>query len=236
MSASGGTRPIVAGTGRTGAASTDAASVLERAVALVQGRERVLLGIAGAPGAGKTTAAQWLVRALNERGIAATHVPMDGFHLADVALDALGRRDRKGAIDTFDGHGYLALLQRLRSDTAATVYAPEFERDIEQPIAGAIAVEPAARVIVSEGNYLLASETPWPSVRTAFDEVWFADVDDAPRIDRLTARHVRFGKSPDEAAAWVASVDEPNARAILAGRDSADLVVDVDALEAWHEA
>lgn len=214
----------------------DAESVLARAVSLTERPGRALLGIAGAPGAGKTTVAHWLVQALNARGIAAAHVPMDGFHLADMALDALGRRDRKGAIDTFDAHGYLALLRRLRADTGATVYAPEFERVIEQPIAGSIAVPPDTRIVVSEGNYLLASDLPWPSVRGAFDEVWFADVDDALRLERLTARHIRFGKTPADAAAWVASVDEPNARAILAGRDSADLVVDVDALEAWQSA
>jgi pantothenate kinase len=204
--------------------------LIERVAAKAAGGERVLIGLAGAPGAGKTTAAVWLVSELGRRGLVAAHVPMDGYHLADVALDALGRRGRKGAIDTFDGAGYLSLLHRLRAETDSTVYAPEFERDIEQPIAGAIGVQPGIRVVVSEGNYLLADDEPWPAVRAAFDEVWFVDVDDALRLERLHARHVRFGKTPDEATAWIASVDEPNARAIIAARPKADLVVDLDTL------
>lgn len=203
------------------------ADLVDRVAALAAGRPRVLLGIAGAPAAGKSTVAAWLVARLGERGLPAVGVPMDGFHLADAALDGLGRRDRKGAVDTFDGHGYLALLRRLRTERDTVVYAPAFERDLEQPIAGSIAVPPGTRVVVSEGNYLLLDEAPWPAVRAAFDEVWFVGLDDACRRQRLLDRHVRFGKSPDAARAWVAAVDEPNARLIAASAGRADLRVDV---------
>ncbi|MEW9556091.1 nucleoside/nucleotide kinase family protein [Nonomuraea sp. NPDC050783] len=205
-------------------------TLIDRVEGLAAGGGRVLLGIAGCPGAGKSTLAGWLAGRLTAAGLPAVWVPMDGFHLADAELERLGRRGRKGALDTFDAHGYLALLRRLRAETGTTVYAPSFDRDIEQPIAGSIPVPPAARVVVSEGNYLLAPQDPWPRVRAAMTEVWYADLDDRVRLDRLTRRHIRFGKPPEQAARWVAEVDEPNAAAIRATRPTADLVVDTAAL------
>jgi pantothenate kinase len=200
--------------------------LVKRAVALTKRRSRVLIGLAGPPAAGKSTLAAWLVDRLNARRLLAVGVPMDGFHLADTALDALGRRDRKGAVDTFDGHGYLALLRRLRAEQETTVYAPAFERDLEQPVAGSIAVPPGIRVVVSEGNYLLLEDPPWPAVWSEFDEVWYVDLDEVVRRERLLDRHVRFGKAPDAARAWVDAVDEPNARLIAATAGRADLAID----------
>ncbi|MGN9907030.1 nucleoside/nucleotide kinase family protein [Phytohabitans sp. LJ34] len=193
--------------------------------------ERVILGIAGCPAAGKSTLAELLVGGLTAAGVPAALVPMDGFHLADVALDRLGRRGRKGAIDTFDGDGYLALLRRLRTDRRRTVWAPGFARDLEQPIAGSIGVDPEARIVVTEGNYLLADVEPWPSVRAELTETWYVELDEPIRRSRLVARHIEFGKSPEEAARWVSIVDDPNARLIAASRSAADLVVDMSLLE-----
>jgi pantothenate kinase len=151
---------------------------------------------------------------------------MDGFHLADAALAERGILERKGAIETFDVHGYLALLRRLRAELEHDVLAPDFERTLEQPIAGAITVRPQDRLVVTEGNYLLDDESAWPEVRAALDETWFIDIDDDVRVGRLVRRHVRFGKPEAEAASWVAKVDEANARRIIARRSAADLVVD----------
>ena len=183
---------------------------------------RALIGIAGPPGAGKSTLAERLVTAV---GPAAAWVPMDGFHLADAALDRLGLRARKGAPETFDGWGYLALLRRLAVETGHPVWAPDFERTLEQPVAGRIPVDPEVRLVVTEGNYLLLDRPPWPQVRAALSEVWYVEADAGVRLERLLARHVEFGKSPAEARAWVAAVDEPNARLVERGRDAADLVV-----------
>jgi pantothenate kinase len=175
-----------------------------------------LLGITGAPGVGKTTLAVAL-------GLPV--VPMDGFHYADVELVRRGLLDRKGAPETFDAEGYAALLRRVRAGEEDVV-APMFERDLEQPLAGAIPV-PATGTVVTEGNYLLLDEPRWRAVRAEIDVVWHVVIDDSVRLDRLVARHVEFGKSPDEASAWVTRVDQANAARIEPARDRADLVVDL---------
>lgn len=203
-----------------------------RARGLVAGGRRAVLGITGAPAAGKTTLAEELVAALAPdppvgmiAGRWVRHVPMDGFHLADAELDRLGLRDRKGAPDTFDALGYAALLRRLVRDEDEIVYAPGFERVIEQPIAGAIPIERAARLIITEGNYLLVDAPRWRTVRPLLAEVWYADLDQDTRMDRLVARHIRFGKPEPVAKAWAGGTDEVNAAVIAATRDRADLVI-----------
>lgn len=199
-------------------------ALVQRATGLASGPGRAVLGIAGTPGSGKSTLAARLVAAV---GPAAAWVPMDGFHLADAALDRLGRRSAKGAPDTFDGWGYLALLRRLAAETSHPVYAPDFERTLEQPLAGSIAVDPPVRLVVTEGNYLLLDAEPWTLVRATLTEVWYVEVDEAVRLERLVARHVAFGKAEAAARDWVAAVDEPNARLVAARRAAADLVVTV---------
>jgi pantothenate kinase len=186
---------------------------------------RVLIGIAGAPGAGKTSLAEFLVARLGGFPKVA-HVPMDGFHLANVELTRLGRADRMGAPDTFDVDGYAALLRRIRQ--GEVVWAPNFERTLEQPLAQAIPVLAETRIVVSEGNYLLVPSAQWRAVRAEFDEVWFCRTSDAVRVHRLIARHVEFGKSPAAAREWVMRSDERNAELVAASATSADLVVDLD--------
>lgn len=202
------------------------ADALARIDALLAGGQRRLLGLVGAPGSGKSTLAQALLNALPGR---AQVVPMDGFHLANIELRRLGRADRKGAPDTFDGAGYVALLRRLREQREdEIVYAPEFRREIEEPIAGAIAVLPETRLVITEGNYLLLDNGPWAGAASLLDEVWYVDVDDVLRRERLVRRHEQFGRSRAEALAWVEQTDEPNARRIAATRGRAQHVVRLD--------
>ena len=194
------------------------ADSLARLQALLASGQRKLLGLVGAPGAGKSTLAMALLQAAGAGR--AQVVPMDGFHLANVELQRLGRAHRKGAPDTFDSAGYVALLQRLREQGAddPIVYAPEFRREIEEPIAGAIAVLPETQLVITEGNYLLHDVGPWAGAAALLDEAWYVDIDDAVREARLLKRHQQFGRSAEAAREWVDRTDAPNARLIAATR------------------
>lgn len=186
---------------------------------LVASGGRHLLGVVGPPGSGKSTAARAVVDALGER---ACLVPMDGFHLAHSELIRLGRASRKGAPDTFDPLGYVALLRRLKAADEDVVYAPTFDRTLEEPVAGAIAVDRHVPLVVTEGNYLLLEDEPWTAIRDLLDQVWYLDLDDAARRHRLVTRHMEHGRSEADAATWVERVDEPNAGLVAACRHRAD--------------
>ena len=199
---------------------------MERARALAGQGDRRILGIAGAPGGGKSTLAAALVGELGPD--TARLVGMDGFHLAQAELDRLGRADRKGAPDTFDASGFAALLRRLRNREDAVVYAPVFRRDIEEPVACAVPVPCEVPLVVTEGNYLLVADGDWADVRALLDEAWFVEGDEDRRRDWLIARHIEFGKAPDFAREWVLRSDERNAELVAITRPRADLVVRVD--------
>ncbi|TJZ79193.1 nucleoside/nucleotide kinase family protein [Chitiniphilus eburneus] len=199
-----------------------AAPYFARLDALLTSGRRRILGLAGAPGAGKSTLAAALLAHLGTRAVV---VPMDGYHLAQVELERLGRAARKGAEDTFDAAGFVALLARLRQPRVGeTVYAPAFRREIEEPVAGAIAVPADVPLVIVEGNYLLLEHGHWAGVKPLLDESWYVEVDDDLRRERLVERHMRFGRDAAAAADWVAHTDEPNARRIAATRGRADVV------------
>jgi pantothenate kinase len=198
------------------------ADLVQRARALITPGRRKILGIAGAPGAGKSTLAAALQEALPE----AVTVGMDGFHLAQHELDRLGRRSRKGAPDTFDPSGYAALLARLHHNREPIVYAPLFRRDLEEPIGSCVPVAQAVPLVITEGNYLLLDGPGWADARTHLDEVWFLDLADDVRRARLVERHVRFGRTRVEATQRAtAGTDERNARLVNLTRARADLVI-----------
>ncbi|MHA0284973.1 nucleoside/nucleotide kinase family protein [Mycobacterium sp. C3-094] len=192
---------------------------------LVTPGTRRILGLTGAPGAGKSTVAEQLVAALGPQD--AVLVPMDGFHLANEVLLDLGRRDRKGAHDTFDDDGYARLLAALRAqrDGDAVIYAPRFRREIEEPIGSSIPVHASIPLVVTEGNYLLLNSGAWPAARACVDEVWFLAPDNDIRHERLVRRHEAFGKTPEEAQFWALGSDERNAALIESTAGRADRVL-----------
>ncbi len=193
---------------------------------------RVVIGIVGAPGSGKSTLSAAVAAQLVEGApsVPTAMVPMDGFHLAQRVLDQAGMAEIKGAPETFDAAGYVTLLRRLVAapDRGSTevVYAPEFRRAIEEPIAGAVGVGSDIEVIITEGNYLLADRPPWNEVAPLLTESWYLDVPDAVRLDRLVSRHIAFGRTPQVALSRSTSgSDGRNAAYVLATRARADVLL-----------
>lgn len=201
----------------------DLDQLVQRIVAGLVPGTRIILGLCGAPGAGKSTFAAQLAQALG--GDRAVVVPMDGFHLGQDVIKDSPKLDRKGAIDTFDVGGYRSLLQRIRSREEDVVYAPAYRRGLEEPIAASIPVSREHPVVITEGNYLLAPDPRWQAVRAELDQVWYLETPDELRLTRLIDRHVHFGKALSNAVEWVHRSDEPNAEFIRTTRSAADLIV-----------
>ena len=193
---------------------------------LEKSSERVLIGIIGKPGAGKSTLSKFLMGKLPKDLV--TVVPMDGYHLSNKVLKDLKRSDRKGAPDTFDVAGFVSLVKRIRSEQTQNIYYPIFDRAIEESIAAQGVVTSATKVVIIEGNYLLHDEGGWEVINDLLDESWMVDVDDDKRISRLISRHIAYGKDPEAAKAWAKGTDEVNAKLIERGRTRADFVVAID--------
>jgi pantothenate kinase len=204
-----------------------AEDALTRARALASSGRRVVLGLAGPPGGGKSTLAERIATDLGPS--ACVVVGMDGFHLAQEELGRLGRAERKGAPDTFDPAGYVALLRRLRDADEPVVYAPRFRRDIEEPVGSAVPVPAGVPLVVTEGNYLLLDLPAWRPVRELLDHVWFVDVEERARLERLVARHVAFGRTPQAARDRAYGSDQRNADLVATTRSRADAIVALDA-------
>ncbi|KGN40492.1 nucleoside/nucleotide kinase family protein [Knoellia aerolata] len=189
---------------------------------------RAVLGIAGPPGAGKTTLVTRLLAAAAAHPSLSghvAHVPMDGYHLTNRELDDLGRRDRKGAPDTFDTAAYAGVLAAVRAVPRVPVPAPSFDHVEGEPVPDSLVVPVEADLVVTEGNYLLLDEEPWTSVPPLLDEVWWCGLDADARVGRLVSRHVGTGRDTDDATAWVLRSDEANARRVEGGDARADVVL-----------
>ncbi len=202
-------------------------SLVERALGLAIPGRRVVLGIVGKPGAGKSTLATALVAALHARegeGFAA-YLPMDGFHLSQARLRELGLRDRMGAPQTFDSAGFARTVAAVAGDATAGVVAPGFDRVVEEAVPGAVVIAAGTAIVVAEGNYLLLPEGDWAVARRDMSQIWLVELDEPTRLARLLARHVAFGKTPEAAQEWIARVDQPNAELVGAHADGADLIV-----------
>ena len=202
------------------------AELLEFAVGIHATERRCLMGLTGPPGSGKSTLAAHVAGSLCP---SPPVVAMDGFHLAQAVIDQKGLGDRKGSPETFDPWGFVNLVERLASPAGGgVVYAPKFDRSVEEPIAGAIPVGPADGLVIVEGNYLLLDESPWTQIRPALDLCAYLEIEDATRIRRLVDRHMRYGKSRLEAERFVHSSDEKNTQLIKASRNRADFIVRMD--------
>lgn len=204
-------------------------TALEAAAALIASHpadRRILIGICGAPGSGKSTFAA----ALAAR-VGGMVLPMDGFHLPQARLVELGRRERMGAPDTFDVDGFVTLLGSLRDAfgrPGEPLRAPGFDRTVEESQPGAIPIEPGVRILILEGNYLLHDADGWERVAPLLDATIYVHLDHVTRHDRLIARHIAFGKTPVAAREWALGTDERNALLIAAGAPRADLVLELD--------
>jgi len=197
--------------------------LVESARALAVPGQRHLLGITGAPGAGKTKVAKEIVDELGPH--LAVFIPMDGFHLSNHTLISWGRRERKGAWDTFDADGYVHLLRRLRNQEEEIVHAPDFDRDVDESIGSALPIRRDVPLVVTEGNYLLTDLGGWAGVGPLLDECWYLQVDDSTRLQRLSYRHQQHGMSHDEADNWARTTDQDNAVLIAQSLPRADLVI-----------
>lgn len=196
------------------------------------GGERVMVGVVGKPGSGKSTLTAQIADVMDAAEMVV--LPMDGYHLAQVELERLGRAQRKGALDTFDAGGFVSLLERVAARDEDVVYAPAFHRNIEEPIAGAIAVARDVPLVIVEGNYLLVDTAPWDRVREILDETWMVQLDEDVRVKRLIARHMEFGRDAEAARAHALGSDQTNAEVIGATAHRADLVVDLEGGQAIY--
>jgi pantothenate kinase len=182
--------------------------------------QRVLVAVAGAPGAGKSTLAARLV---DDLGPGAALVPMDGYHLDNAILDARGRRFQKGSPDTFDVAGFAAMLRRLRAEDEVII--PVFDRTIDLSRGSARVVGPEARIAVVEGNYLLLRDAPWNALAPLWDLTVFLDVPEAELERRLIDRWLHHGLDTQAARHRAEANDLPNARLVVARSVPADLVL-----------
>lgn len=203
-----------------------AGSLADRLQLLAGDSPRFIAALAGPPGAGKSTLAEALMKALQERGEQAIVVPMDGFHFDDTVLIARGHRSRKGAPFTFDCAGFEVLLRRIRA-SEPDVAIPLFDRERELSRAAAAIVDAQTRFIIVEGNYLLLAEEPWARLRTLFDYCIFLDVPPEELQRRLLKRIQSFGRSREEAEQWLAGNDLPNIQHVLCASAAPDLRIRV---------
>ena len=198
-------------------------SALERASLLQESSTRYILGIVGKPGVGKSTFTDFLREHLSQELFAI--LPMDGFHMSNEELLELGRRDRKGAPDTFDVRSFTQTLAAIKESNGKEIKFPIFKREIEASIPDAGIIPAQAKLVIVEGNYLLHDQSGWEQVGSFLDEAWYLHVDDELRMQRLIARHIAFGKSPEDAKDWSEGTDEVNARVIDKSESKADFVV-----------
>lgn len=198
--------------------------LVEEIASLLQGsKPRTMIGIVGKPGAGKSTVVTEIQKQFSTEEVAI--IPMDGYHLSNEELIKLGRRERKGAPDTFDVEGFISLITRVRNEIDKDHTFPIFHREIEASKADEGIVLRNTKVIVIEGNYLFSEEHNWSEVFPLLDQSWFIEIDDEIRMQRLITRHIKYGKTPQEAEEWSRGSDEENAKFIAKTASRAERII-----------
>jgi pantothenate kinase len=186
---------------------------------------RFIIGIVGKPGAGKSTLTSHLIEHLPKDSVSL--VPMDGYHLSNLQLKNLGLSDRKGAFNTFDSNGYVSLLKRINTETGHDIYFPVFHREIEESYAADGVVLANTKIVLTEGNYLLFDKAGWEKVAAELTEIWYININDGVRIDRLVKRHEFYGKDKDSALNWATGTDEINAKIVESTAAKADVIINI---------
>jgi len=186
---------------------------------------RFIIGIVGKPGAGKSTLTSHLIENLPKDSVSL--VPMDGYHLSNLQLKNLGLSDRKGAFNTFDSNGYVSLLKRINAETHQDIYYPVFHREIEESYAADGVVLANTKIVLTEGNYLLFDKAGWEKVAAELTEIWYININDSVRIDRLVKRHEFYGKDKESALNWATGTDEINAKIVESTAARADVIINI---------
>jgi pantothenate kinase len=203
-------------------------------VSLLQHRpSRVLVGLAGVPGAGKSTLAQQLSVAVNVAcgTDCCVALGMDGFHLSKAQLaqfpDPALALARRGAPWTFDASGFRERVTMLRSAAGRhAVTWPDFAHEVGDPVPDAISVAADVRVVIVEGLYLLHQADGWHDIDRLFDERWFLDTPFSLSMERLARRHMQaWGFTRAQAEQRIASSDGLNAQLVQESALRADWLV-----------
>lgn len=186
---------------------------------------RFIIGIVGKPGAGKSTLTSHLIENLPKDSVSL--VPMDGYHLSNLQLKNLGLTDSKGAFNTFDSNGYVSLLKRINTETDQDIYYPVFHREIEESYAADGVVLANTKIVLTEGNYLLFDKAGWEKVAAELTEIWYININDSVRIERLVKRHEFYGKDKESALNWATGTDEINAKIVESTAARADVIINI---------
>lgn len=199
------------------------AAIASRVADLSHGRPRTVVAVAGPPASGKSTLADELAATLNASGITAKVVPMDGFHLDNTILKERGLFVRKGAPETFDAEGFIALVRQLKTGKAVSI--PLFDRQNDISVADADTVSTDCNVVIIEGNYLLFGEPPWNRLAGLWDLSISLEVPADQLRNRLVKRWINHGMTPQAALARTVSNDLPNAERVRKSSLPADMVI-----------
>jgi len=200
---------------------SDLDATISRIQTLAKTSNRIIVAIAGPPGAGKST----LVAEISNSLDGSVVVPMDGFHLDNVILQQREMMTRKGSPASFDADGYYQFISRLKH-SSETIYAPIFDRSSDLSRAGAIEIPGTTKIVITEGNYLLLDQAPWNKLAELFDLTVYLDVPSATLRERLINRWLAHGLSAADALKRAESNDLINTNLVVQYSKQADIIIE----------